>query len=82
MYKSKVIDSDEAKKLLPEYNDGWGAGVVHKESQRISEQQLITALDKGENITYILKRNTFSMSQAKVSNARRKPPKKWVGEDL
>lgn len=52
MYKSRVIDSDEAKKLLPEYNDGWGAGVVHKESQRISEQQLMTALDKGENITY------------------------------
>lgn len=52
MYKSRVIDSDEAKKLLPEYNDGWGAGVVHKESQRISEQQLMTALEKGENITY------------------------------
>ena len=52
MYKSRVIDSDEAKKLLPEYNDGWGAGVVHKESQRISEQQLLTALEKGENITY------------------------------
>ena len=52
MFKSRVIDSDEAKKLLPEYNDGWGAGVVHKESQRISEQQLITALEKGENITY------------------------------
>ena len=52
MYKSRVIDSDEAKKLLPEYNDGWGAGIVHKESQRISEQQLIAALEKGENITY------------------------------
>ena len=52
MYKSRVVDSDEAKKLLPEYNDGWGAGVVHKESQLISERQLITALEKGENITY------------------------------
>ena len=52
MYKSRVIDSDEAKKQLPEYNDGWGAGAVHKESQRISEQQLLTALEKGENITY------------------------------
>lgn len=38
MYKSRVVDSDEAKKLLPEYNDGWGAGVVHKESLLISEQ--------------------------------------------
>lgn len=52
MYKSRVVDSDEAKKLLPEYNDGWGAGVVHKESQLISERHLITALEKGENITY------------------------------
>jgi predicted ABC-type ATPase len=52
MYKSRVIDSDEAKKLLPEYNDGWGAGIVHKESQVISDKQLFSALNKGENITY------------------------------
>lgn len=26
MYKSRVIDSDEAKKLLPEYNDGSSQG--------------------------------------------------------
>lgn len=52
MYHSRIIDSDEAKKLLPEYNDGWGAGVVHKESQLISDRQLFSALNKGENITY------------------------------
>lgn len=52
LYKSRVIDSDEAKKLLPEFNNGWGAGVVHKESQLISEQQLESALENGENITY------------------------------
>ncbi len=51
-YKSRIIDSDEAKKLLPEYNGGWGAGVVHGESQDISEEQLNAALEKGENITY------------------------------
>ena len=37
MYHSRIIDSDEAKKLLPEYNDGWGAGIVHKESQLIAD---------------------------------------------
>ncbi len=52
LYESRVIDSDEAKKLLPEFNNGWGAGVVHKESQLISDRQLSTALKAGENITY------------------------------
>lgn len=52
LYKSRIIDSDEAKKLLPEYKDGWGAGVVHKESQSISKIQLQEALYKGENIIY------------------------------
>ena len=52
MYKSRVIDSDEAKKLLPEYNDGWGAGIVHKESQLIADRQFKAAVRNGENITY------------------------------
>ena len=28
-----LIDNDEAKRLFPEFNNGWGAGVVHEESQ-------------------------------------------------
>ena len=52
MYHSRIIDSDEAKKLLPEYNDGWGAGIVHKESQLIADRQFKAAVRKGENITY------------------------------
>lgn len=52
MYHSRIIDSDEAKKLLPEYNGGWGAGIVHKESQLISDRQFKAAVRKGENITY------------------------------
>ena len=52
MYHSRIIDSDEAKKLLPEYNDGWGAGIVHKESQLIADRQFKAALRNGENITY------------------------------
>lgn len=49
-FHSRIIDNDEAKKLLPEYNDGWGAGVVHEESQLISGTQLQKALMKHENI--------------------------------
>lgn len=52
MYHSRIIDSDEAKKLLPEYNDGWGAGIVHKESQLIADMQFKAAVRNGENITY------------------------------
>ena len=52
MYHSRIIDSDEAKKLLPEYNDGWGAGIVHKESQLIADRQFKEAVLKGENIAY------------------------------
>lgn len=52
MYHSRIIDSDEAKKLLPEYNDDWGAGIVHKESQLIADRQFKAAVRNGENITY------------------------------
>lgn len=50
--ESRLVDSDEAKKLLPEYNGGWGAEVVHKESQIISDNQLRTSVLEGENIVY------------------------------
>lgn len=49
-FHSQIIDNDEAKKLIPEYNNGWGASVVHKEAQNISERQLQISLLKGENI--------------------------------
>ncbi len=49
-FHSRIIDNDEAKKLIPEYNNGWGAGVVHEESQDISFMQLQKALQKKENI--------------------------------
>ena len=49
-YKSRIIDSDEAKKMIPEYNDGWGASIVHRESQIIERFQFNEAVEKGENI--------------------------------
>ncbi|MCM1427833.1 MAG: zeta toxin family protein [Eubacterium sp.] len=51
-FHSQIIDNDEAKKLIPEYNNGWGASVVHKEAQQISEKQLVLALYKHENIVF------------------------------
>lgn len=49
-YKSKLIDSDEAKKMLDGFDDGWGAGYVHRESTDIVDDVLSDAMDMGENV--------------------------------
>jgi len=49
-YNSRIIDNDEAKKVLPEYDNGFGAGLVHKESQMISNEQMIASMEKHENL--------------------------------
>lgn len=49
-YGAAIIDPDEAKKLLPEFNDGAGATTVHEESGVLAELVMYTALDDGINI--------------------------------
>ena len=49
-YKSLVIDSDIVKTMLPEFNDGWGAGIVHEESKHINAMIYKKALSNGRNI--------------------------------
>jgi predicted ABC-type ATPase len=49
-HKSRIIDSDMAKEMLPEYDNGFGASIVHKESKEISNQVLCESIDKGDNI--------------------------------
>ena len=49
-FSSRVIDSDEAKKMFPEFNEGWGANVVHAESQIIEQKAFQNALLNGDNI--------------------------------
>lgn len=50
-HHSRIIDNDEAKKKIePWYSNGFGAGLVHKESQKISEGQLSEAMKQRENI--------------------------------
>ena len=39
--KSRVLDSDEVKKELPEFDNGDGAGVVHKESADVILEKLM-----------------------------------------
>lgn len=45
-----IVDPDDAKRLLPEYENGIGAFAVHSESKRISEMVLTRALESGDNI--------------------------------
>lgn len=49
-FKSRIIDNDEAKKMIPQYNSGWGADVVHEESQLISDSVFKESADRHENI--------------------------------
>lgn len=76
--KSRIVDSDEAKKMLPEYKDGWGAGIVHKESQKISKQQLNEALAKGENIVYPRVGGDYSEMKDQILDAKKQGYKVYV----
>lgn len=49
-YKSMLIDSDEAKKLIPEFDDGFGAGFVHAESKDIVGRVYDDVTDEGKNV--------------------------------
>lgn len=49
-YQSRIVDSDIVKEKLPEFDNGYGADHVHKESKLINKQILEKALANGENI--------------------------------
>ena len=49
-YKSVVVDSDIIKQQLPEFNEGWGASLVHEESSEINMRMLGKELALGNNI--------------------------------
>ena len=49
-FHSRVIDNDMVKAKIPEFCNGWDAGVVHKESQMISDQVYDMALERHDNI--------------------------------
>ena len=49
-YKSMLIDSDEAKKLIPEFNYGFGAGCVYEESKQIVASVYENTTLEGKNV--------------------------------
>ena len=48
-HKSRVIDTDDFREYIPEYN-GSNAGMVHEEASLIRDRIFDSALDNGENI--------------------------------
>ena len=50
MNHARVIDSDEVKKMIPEYDNGMGATRVHIESNIILKKIISHCVAKGENI--------------------------------
>lgn len=51
-HKARLVDSDEIKKRLPEYQNGVGADCVHEESSQLNVRVLREAAKRGENIVY------------------------------
>jgi hypothetical protein len=49
---SFLADSDEIKKLIPEFNNGYNANGVHKESSDINSRILAMAMKAGDNVIY------------------------------
>ena len=45
-----IVDGDDAKKVIPEFDGGVGASAVHEESGALSAQVLLDMLDRGDNV--------------------------------
>ena len=78
-YKSMLIDSDEAKKLIPEFDDGFGAGYVHEESKRIVADVTENATDEGRNVVIPIVGSSYSkLKKRYIDDLRQKGYKVYV----
>jgi len=48
--RSAILDSDEIKKTLPEYENGVGASAVHEESSNLAKELQSVMIERGTNI--------------------------------
>ena len=61
-----LIDSDEAKKRLPEFSNGLLSAAVHSESSNIADAVLARAIDNGDNIVMPLVGKTYDHLEERV----------------
>lgn len=70
-YHSRVLDNDIIKTMIPEYNNGWGASVVHKESQEIMESISVISRCRDENLVMPKVGGDVGMIRKAVITAKR-----------
>lgn len=76
---SKVIDSDDAKKEIPEFRDGIGANIVHVESADINNTVLQKARDTGQNVILpIIGSNPASVKETYIDKMKEHGYKVYV----
>lgn len=63
-FKAIVIDPDDFKKVIPEYNNGIGTAATHKESKVLFRKMGEKAIENGDNIILpLLGRNEKSLNE-------------------
>lgn len=65
-----LIDSDEAKKMLPEFSNGLLAGAVHEESANIAETVFSRAMANYDNMVLPLVGKTMPKLQEKIEKLK------------
>ena len=69
---SMLIDSDEAKKLIPEFDDGFGAGYVHEESKLVVGQVIDDTTNQGRNIVLPIVGSDYEKLKKQIDMLRQK----------
>ena len=69
---SFLADSDEIKKLIPEFKNGYNASGVHKESSDINGRILAMAMKQGNNVIYPTTGREPKKLKAIIDNAEAK----------
>ena len=68
--RALIVDSDEFKKRLPEFENGAGANYVHEESSDMAEALMNRALKDGTNIVYPIVGKTPKTLQEKIDKLK------------
>ena len=66
-----LIDSDEAKKLLPEFSNGLLASAVHEESAAIADTIFSMAMANNDNMILPLVGKTLKSLQKKIDTLKK-----------
>lgn len=69
-HHARVIDNDMAKAMLPEFDNGIGAGAVHEESKVISDFARDLAMEAGDNIVLPIVGGNYGKLVAQIEQFR------------